>query len=76
MVIKCNNIFYVVPSNFTQIGIFGLKTNHLATLIPCSSRTGYQSNFKGNNESFSVVALAVDLLEDSGSVLGLHKSSF
>jgi hypothetical protein len=25
---KCSN-----PQKFTQIGIFGLKTNHLATLI-------------------------------------------
>jgi hypothetical protein len=33
-VIKYNNIFYIFlgPPNFTKIGIFGLKTNHLAAL--------------------------------------------
>jgi hypothetical protein len=25
------------PSKFTQIGIFGLKINHLATLVVCSA---------------------------------------
>jgi hypothetical protein len=33
MIIKCSNIFlFQGPPNSTQIGIFGLKTNHLATL--------------------------------------------
>jgi hypothetical protein len=32
MVIKYTKIFHC-PPKFTQIGIFGLKTNHLATLV-------------------------------------------
>jgi hypothetical protein len=34
MAIKYNNIFYSQgPPNFTKFGIFGLKANHLATLV-------------------------------------------
>jgi hypothetical protein len=35
MVIKYNKIFYILqdPPKFTQIWIFGLKRNHLATLL-------------------------------------------
>jgi hypothetical protein len=34
MVIKYSNIFnYKTLQNLTQIGIFGLKTNHLVTLL-------------------------------------------
>jgi hypothetical protein len=40
MVIKYTKIFPLQdPTNFTQIGIFGLKTNHLATLV------GFRPNF-------------------------------
>jgi hypothetical protein len=42
------------PPTFTQIGIFGLKTNHLAALVPqgkkkCSSR--YFSSLQSKTQS-------------------------
>jgi hypothetical protein len=38
MVIKYTKIFHLQdPPKFTQIGIFGLKTNHLATLVTGNS---------------------------------------
>jgi hypothetical protein len=32
------------PPKFTQIGIFGLKTNHLATLLGCARCVGLEKS--------------------------------
>jgi hypothetical protein len=46
LVIKYNNIFHSKAlQNFTKIGIFGLKTIHLATLL-CGKLLGFAAKKK------------------------------
>jgi hypothetical protein len=84
MVIKYNNIFHskALP-NFTKIGIFGLKTNHLATLFsrrqhfqgaPVAEEPSLAGSVKQMACQFRSLHFFASLAQGSGPELSVHLS--